>query len=162
MRIKEIFAERERDKSEDSHELGVKIPPGVLDVLARLLELFFPTEEVLEETSESQSNSNLNVKEFSARVSRKFSIRRFELLNFDLRADSPEVLEAILQRSLVERYDHLMAKNAFYILNRIVSFSRETVANISQDDNNNVFLWVICQRILNIPKWFFFFFCYNF
>lgn len=134
-RIREIFSEREGEKSEDSHELGVKVQAGVLDVLARLLEVFFPTEEAIEDSTVSPSE-----KEFSTRINRKFSIRRFELLNFDLRRETPEVLEAILQRALVERYDPLMAKNAFYILNRIFAFSRET-AKFETEGIKNIFVW---------------------
>lgn len=146
MRIKEIFVEREKDKSEDSHELGVKVPAGVLDVLARLLELFFPTEEAIVEDSGDSVG-----KEFCSRISRKFSMRRFEIINFDLRKDAPEVLEAILQRALIERYDPLMAKNAFYIVNRIVAFSRESSKYNNESKDENVFVW---SKSSNQPqKW---------
>lgn len=147
MRIREIFMEREKEKSEDSHELGVKIPAGVLDVLARLLEIFFPIEEVIENPSNSPAE-----KEFSTKIVRKFSMRRFELLNFDLRKEAPEVLEAILQRSLVERYDPLMAKNAFYILNRIVAFTNETSKfETETGTSKNIFIW---SKSSNQPqKW---------
>lgn len=134
-RICEIYYEHEGGKSEDSHELGVKVPAGVLDVLARLLEIFFPIEEVTENSSSSTSE-----KQFSAKITRKFSMRRFELLNFDLRREAPEILEAILQRALIERYDALMAKNAFYILNQIVAFSREA-AHFKTEVSENIFVW---------------------
>ena len=114
--------------------MGVKVPSGVLDVLARLLEIFFPTEEVL-------ISENPKEKEYSSKITRKFSIRRFELLNFDLRRDAPEVLEAILQRALIERYDPLSAKNAFYILNRIIAFSRETCKFNVSGICENLFVW---------------------
>ena len=115
--------------------MGVKVPSGVLDILARLLEIFFPTEEVSEDSSVSISE-----KEFSTKITRNFSMRRFELLNFDLRRETPEILEAILQRALIERYDPLMAKNAFYILNRIVSYSRET-SNFETETSKTIFVW---------------------
>lgn len=144
MKIKEIFAEKEKQKSEDSHELGVKMPAGVLDVLARLLELFFPTEEAV---VDDYNDSAAMEKEFCSRVTRKVSMRRFELVNFDLRKDAPEVLEAILQRALIERYDPLMAKNAFYILNIIVSFSKEASKYSYEDtENENVFAWGQSQK----------------
>jgi hypothetical protein len=134
--MKEIYLEKEREKPEDSHELGVPMPSGVLDVLARLLELFFPTEEVNQKSVQS-----VDPKKFSTRIERKFSMRRFELLNFDLRRDAPEVLESLLQRALIDRYDALMPKNAFYIINRIVSFSREAVSDYQSTaiSNDNVF-----------------------
>lgn len=119
--------------------MGVKVSSGVLDVLARLLEIFFPTEEATEDSSVSVSE-----KEFSSKITRKFSMRRFELLNFDLRREAPEILEAILQRALIERYDPLMAKNAFYILNRIVAFSRETAHfefEFETETSQNIFVW---------------------
>lgn len=118
--------------------MGVKVPSGVLDVLARLLEIFFPTEEILVSDS-----ANAKEKEFSSKMTRKFSVRRFELLNFDLRLEAPEVLEAILQRALIERYEPLSAKNAFYILNRIVAFSRETLKFQvpAPNKDENLFVW---------------------
>lgn len=147
MKIREIFLQREGEKSEESHELGVKVPSGVLDVLARLLDLFFPTEEIIVEDGKDSKE-----KEFSSRIRTKFSMRKFELLNFDLRRDAPKVLESILQRALIERHDPLMAKNAFYILNRIVAFSREASKHTSEDfggEEGNIFLW---SKTSNLPK----------
>lgn len=114
--------------------MGVKVPTGVLDVLARLLEIYFPTEEAIEE----QGNASGEIQ----KIIRKFSIRRFELLNFDLRTDSANILEAILQRALIERYDPLTAKNSFYILNRIVAFTRETSKFVNATaTSDSVFIW---------------------
>lgn len=89
--------------------------PGVLDVLARLLELFFPMEPQVE----------LHTGLAPPRRAPSFSPRLFELLQFDLRTDDPPVLAALLQAGLVDRRDAFVAKNAFYILNRMVVFTRE-------------------------------------
>ena len=71
------------------------MPGDLLDALARLMDIFLPKD-----------------------------IASFEALSFDLRRDDPSVLEAILQGGLVNRRDPLASKNAFYILNRLVSFSK--------------------------------------
>ena len=97
--------------------------------MARLLEIFFPTEEELIEPEKESSS-------VGARVHRKFSIRLFEMLNFDLRMDEPKILERILQRALIERYDPLSPKNAFFILNRIISFTREASKFITTEGDN--------------------------
>ena len=77
------------------HELGAQMPGDLLDAFARLMDIFLPND-----------------------------IKKFEALAFDLRGDDAGVLEAIIQGGLVNRTDPLAAKNAFYLLNRIVSFSK--------------------------------------
>lgn len=84
------------------------MPADLMDAFARLMDLFFPNDP-----------------------------SRFEMLGFDLRLDDYAVLEAILQGALVERADPLSSKNAFYILNRIIGFSRNALATQS----DNPFLW---------------------
>ncbi len=71
------------------------MPGDLLDAFARLMDIFLPGD-----------------------------VKKFEALSFDLRVDDPSILEAIIQGGLVCRSDPLAAKNAFYLLNRIVSFSK--------------------------------------